>query len=163
VEALFLFSFECAAQLFGVMFSHPLLGLFQVTSFWFASFLFGGFLVPEANVPMPLRLLVPLSPINWASKAIVRAEFACNEFEGANLDPSSPRGFSCSTIECYGRTGEQVLETLRQTAAKNLGAEPQLLLDCAMLLVIAILFRLCYFLVVCLRCRSGQPVQAPDF
>merc|ERR1712137_839852 len=52
VVALFLFSFECAAQFFGVAFRHPLLGLFCVTALWFASFLFAGFLVPEDDVPM---------------------------------------------------------------------------------------------------------------
>jgi hypothetical protein len=162
VEALFLFSFECAAQLFAVMFSNPLLGLFQVTSLWFASFLFGGFLVPVKDVPMPLRLLAYVSPLKWASKAIAYAEFAGTEFEGAIADPSSPRGFSCPTIECYGRTGHEVLETLQLTAVKHLETESQLLLDCSVLLAIAVFFRLCYFLVAWRKCRSGQAVEMPD-
>jgi len=167
VEALFLFSFECAAQLFGVMFSHPLLGLFQVTSLWFASFLFGGFLVPQEDVPMPLRLLAYASPIKWGTKAVAYAEFAGTVFDGAQLDPSDPRGFSCPQLapsdpQCYGRTGLQVLNTLRQTTMKHLETEDQLLFDCCMLLAVGMFFRLNYFFVAWLKCRSGRAVMAPQ-
>jgi hypothetical protein len=162
VEALLLLSFECAAQFFGVASSHPLLGMFNVVNFWFASFLFAGFLVPEDDVPMPFRLFATVSPIKWASKAAAYAEFNGAEFEGAVLDEADPRGFSCGTIECYGRTGLQVLNTLKSTTIKHLSTEDELLKDCAMLLAIAAAFRLMYFAATWLRCRSGEAVKPPE-
>lgn len=162
VECLLLFSFECAAQFFGVASRHPLLGMFNVVNFWFASFLFAGFLVPEDDVPMPFRLFATVSPIKWASKAATYAEFSGTEFEGAVLDEADPRGFSCGgAIECYGRTGLQVLNTLRSTTIKHLATEDELLKDCAMLLAIAAAFRLMYFVATWLRCRSGEAVKPP--
>ncbi|CAE7222215.1 Abcg8, partial [Symbiodinium necroappetens] len=68
VHSLLLFFFDCAAQLFAVTFSHPLLGLFQVICLWFASFLFAGVLVPEEDVVWPLRVFAIASPMKWSIK-----------------------------------------------------------------------------------------------
>jgi len=100
------------------------------------------------------------------AKAVAYAEFAGTVFEGAQLDPSDPRGFSCPQLapsdpQCYGRTGHQVLNTLRQTTMKHLETEDQLLFDCCMLVAVAMFFRLNYFLVAWLKCRSGRAVMAP--
>lgn len=62
------FFFDCAAQLFAVTFSHPLLGLFQVICLWFASFLFAGILVSEEDVVWPLRVFAIVSPMKWSNQ-----------------------------------------------------------------------------------------------
>jgi len=161
VESLLLFSFECAAQFFGVAFKHPLVGMLSLVSLWFTSFLFSGFLVPEDDVPMPFRLLAFVSPIKWATKAATYAEFSGTEFAGATVDAADPRGFSCPTVECYGRTGKEVLDTLSRTTLKHLTTEDDLLTDCAVLLAIAVAFRVMYFAATWLRCRSGEGVRPP--
>jgi hypothetical protein len=163
IHALLLFSFECAAQLFAVSFRNPLLGLLQIINLWFASFLFAGFLVPEGDVPWPLRLFASISPLKWATKAAIFAEFHESTFTGAVL-ADSPTGFTChsSSVECYGVTGEQVLTTMKSTAFKHLETESELAKDCSVLIAIAAVFKVGYFAVATVRCRSGQSVKAPD-
>mmetsp|Transcript_14192 Transcript_14192/g.39029 ORF Transcript_14192/g.39029 Transcript_14192/m.39029 type:complete len:654 (-) Transcript_14192:267-2228(-) len=166
IHSLFLLSFECAAQLAAVSFNHPLLGMFQVINFWFASFLFGGFLVPEEDVPQPLRVFATLSPIKWATKGAIFAELSESTFEGAVIDPNSESGYSCpdssNPNECYGVTGLQVLSFMKSTAWKHLTTESELGLDCAILAGIALAFKLLYFVVFALRSWGGLAVRAPD-
>jgi ABC-type multidrug transport system ATPase subunit len=161
-HVLLLFSFECPAQFFAVSFSNPLLGLLQVINLWFASFLFGGFLVPEADVPWPLRAFTYVSQIKWATKAAIFAELHDTTFDGAVLDQNSTLGFTClgSTIECFGFTGDQVLATLKSSAMKHLATESELATDCGFLLGVAVVFRVAYFATAAAKCRSGQAVRA---
>lgn len=163
IHVLFLLSFESAAQLFAVAFKHPMLGLLNVVSWWFTCFLFGGFLVPEADVPWPLRACTYISPIKFATKAIIFAELHGTKWEGAVLDSSNPRGFACpgGSAECWGATGDQVLESMGSTAWKNLSTEDEFAKDCCMLLAIAAAFKLLYIIVACVRCRGGNVVIVP--
>eukprot|EP00439_Symbiodinium_sp_Y106_P075815 s1435_g15.t1 len=142
------FFFDCAAQLFAVTFSHPLLGLFQVICLWFASFLFAGILVSEEDVVWPLRVFAIVSPMKWSNQG----------------NHNSPRGFSCpglNELECWGVTGEQVLASISQSVAKNITPERELDRDCSILVGIANVFRLAYFCVAALRCQTGKAVKKP--
>merc|ERR1711904_69094 len=115
------------AQLYAVQFRHPLLGMFQVVNFWFASFLFGGFLIPESDTPWPFRVFTYFSPIKYATKAFMNLEFKGTEWEGA-VSINSGRGFYCpgSPVACYGATGEQVLATLGSSVARNATPDSEL-------------------------------------
>jgi len=165
-HSLLLFGFECFAQLAAVAFDNPLIGMFQVINLWFASFLFGGFLVPEDDVPWPLRALATVSPMKWATKAAFFSELRGTTWAGAVLDARDARGFSCpgasSASECYGATGAQVLQTMRATAFKHLTPESELTKDWAILLGVAVAFKLLYVAMAAVRCRGGQTVKPPE-
>lgn len=160
VHATFMFSFECFAQLSAVQFLHPLLGMFNVVQFWFASFLFGGFLVPEADTPWPLRALAYVSPIKYAAKALGNLEFTGTVWEGAVLD-ASPRGFRCpaNAVACYGATGEQILQTMHSSAFQNMKVEDETLKDCCFMLAIALVFKIFFYIVAVMKCYDGQEVK----
>jgi len=160
VHATFMFSFECFAQLSAVLFRHPLLGMFNVVQFWFASFLFGGFLVPEADTPWPLRAFAYISPIKYAAKALGNLEFKGTVWEGAVTDASS-KGFHCpaTTVACYGATGEQILETMNGSVFRSMQVEGETLKNCCCMLAIALVFKILFYIVAVMKCYDGQDVK----
>jgi ABC-type multidrug transport system ATPase subunit len=161
IHCLSLLSFEFAAQFFAVLFAHPLLGLFQVIQFWFASFLFAGFLVPVDDTPWPLKVFSYISPLNYAVKAMVWSEMQGTSWEGAVLD-NSTEGYSCpghSFHECFGVTGEQVLESMQKLQFKSLARDDETLQDCLILLAIVGTFKLLYVIMAAIQCRDVNAVQ----
>jgi len=156
-----MFSFECFAQLSAVLSLRPLLGMFSVVQFWFASFLFGGFLVPEADTPWPLRAFAYVSPIKYAVKALGNLELTGTVWKGAVTD-ASLRGFQCpaSTVGCYGATGEQILETMSGSIFQSMQAEDEMLKDCCCLLGIALVFKLLFYIVAVTKCYDGKEVKS---
>jgi len=160
VHAMFMFSFECVAQLYAVQFRHPLLSMFQVVNFWFSAFLFGGFLIPEADVPWPFRVFTYVSPIKYGTKALLNLEFKGTQWEGADLIQEAP-GFSCpgNPVSCFGATGDQVLWSLGQSVAHNVTVESELFSDCMCLLAIAAAFKLFFYIVALGKCYDGNEVK----
>jgi len=161
VHALFMFSFECVAQLYAVQFRHPLLSMFQVVNFWFSAFLFGGFLVPESDVPWPFRVFTYFSPIKYGTKALLNLEFKGTLWEGAVPNPASASGFSCpgNPVACFGYTGDQVLDTLGKSIAANVQSESELFADCMCIFAIAAAFKLFYYIVAIQKCYDGNEVK----
>jgi len=160
VHAVFMFTFECVAQLYAVQFRHPLLGMFQVVNFWFSCFLFGGFLIPESDTPWPFRVFTYFSPIKYAVKAMMNLEYKGTEWAGAVLTTGG-RGFYCpgNPIACYGATGDQVLETMGSTIAHSAQVESELFHDIMCMLAIALAFKLFYFIVAALKCYESNEVK----
>eukprot|EP00392_Amoebophrya_sp_AT5.2_P001810 g1815.t1 len=142
--ALFLISavFEGFAKLCSLS-DNMLLGFLGFIQFWFASFLFCGFMIEFDLVIWPLRALTYTSPHRHAIPAILYADFARHEvWDNAQLCPAgmdsatasslncifhaSPAfgadgraladGFRCPSTEyqCWGYTGVQVLETMHK-------------------------------------------------
>jgi len=163
IHTLVLLSNEFAAQSFAIIFAHPLMGMFQVVSFWFACFLFAGFLVPEDDTAWPLKAFVYISPTKYGVKAMVFNEIQGTTWEGA-VEDNSTEGYSCpghSFHECFGVTGDQVLESMRKIQFKSLTAEDETVQDCLLLLAIAAAFKLLYVLIALKRSYSGQAVMPP--
>lgn len=164
IHTLVLLNFEFVAQLFAVLFAHPLLGMFQVISFWFASFLFAGFLVPEDDTVWPLKAFVYVSPLRYGTKAMVYNEIHGTSWEGAVRNSSSAEGYSCpghSFHECFGLTGDQVLDSMRRIQFKNLTAEDENLQDCLLLLAIACAFKLLYMIFAIQKSYNMRAVKPP--
>jgi ABC-type multidrug transport system ATPase subunit len=164
VHALFMLTFECVAQFHAVQFSHPLLGMLGVVNFWFASFLFGGILVPLEDVIWPLRALGYISPINYGIKALMNLELKGTTWSGAELQSGSVRGFYCpgNPVACFGVTGDQILATMSALAAgvpQNVKVESELLQDCISLLAIAALFKIAFYVVALMKCYDGKEVK----
>jgi len=132
---------------------------------WIIIRLFGGFLVPEKDTPWPLRACGYLSPLKFASKAVMYAELHGTTFEGAVLDSTQPNGFACPGsapgAECYGATGDQALQSMKNSAFKYLNTEDEFFLDCGIILAIAVAFRLLYFAFAAARCSNSKNQVVP--
>lgn len=160
VFAVTLWSFECVAQFFSVLFQNPLLGMLNFMQFWFAAFLFSGLMVPEEDVIWPLRALNKVSPLKYCARSMAYLEFHGTDWQGAELDASEPRGFTCPGIpilECFGRTGAQVLDSLG-TNFKSISSENTLTEDVAIMVAVALFFKCLFAAAAVWNCRGGRPL-----
>jgi len=149
------------SAVFPVQFANPLLGMLNVIQFWFATFLFGGFLISADDTPWPVRAFTYISPIKYGTKAIMYSELHGTSWDGAVFDSSDPRGFSCpgDAGECYGATGDQVIRSMSKLAWKHLVDKNETAQDCLILFAIGIGFRFLYVVTAAIRCSSVQVVR----
>lgn len=148
------YSFEAAAQFNAVAFKNPLIGMMTFVNWWFVSFLFCGFLINPDDVIWPLRILTYIVPFNWGMKGMALVEFRDGEYNGT-ITANNTRGFDCPDVpvnQCYGRTGDQILESL---SANFQVVDPgaSLPLVYGILVAVAAFFKLGFFLLTWWRCR----------
>lgn len=159
-----LWSFECMAQAMSVSFDNPLLGAMGFMNMWFCSFLFAGVMVPEEDVPWPLKAMVYLFPFRYALASLLYLDFHDTTFGGAVevVDPNDPREYYCtdSTTWCYGYTGKQVLDSLGQTY-KTMSSENQVLRDSLLLLAIGSFFKLQYLIIFVKKSGAHRVPKKP--
>jgi ABC-type multidrug transport system ATPase subunit len=125
------FSYECTARALSVVFDNALLGMLSYLNIWFTSFLFAGLVIPEETVIWPFRVFFTILPLKWGIQTVVYLDTIDATYSGAwDCDPSIRNdcivipgdliGWSCgenqgdpyNPLQCYGRTGEQVLHSL---------------------------------------------------
>lgn len=150
------YSFEASAQFFAVAFRNPLIGMMCFINWWFASFLFCGFLVDPEEVIWPLKIFYYIVPFNWGIRGMAHAEFRNAEFSGAEIvDTSiSPRGFICPDVpqmQCYGKYGEQALTSLGANI-KIIDPNTNLLHCCGFLFAGVLVFKFAFFTITWERC-----------
>jgi len=158
-----LWSFECIAQFFSVACHNPLNGMMQFMQVWFAAFLFAGVMVPEADVIWPLRVLCKVLPLKYAIRGMAFVEIHGTTWKGAVLDAAAPRGFTCpedpSYLECYGRTGAQVLETLGANF-KSISSSDTVMEDLFVICMVSLVFKLLFVAAASYRSRGARPLSA---
>jgi len=102
--AVTMYCFESFAQLFSLG-GDPLLGMMNFINIWFASFLFGGFLVGNDDVVWPIRTFAYILPLKYCIKSMVYSEYI-------DADDYTPCDTSDPDEICFGNTGKEVLATL---------------------------------------------------
>jgi len=142
-----LISFEATAQFNSLVHRNPLLGMMVFLNWWFASFLFCGFLINPEDVIWPLRVFSYIVPFTWGIRGMAAVEFTDVQFEGAQLDNSS-QGYSCPasshSMGCYGVTGRQILDSLNVTY-RVVQSDANVATCVALLLAVASIFKLGFF------------------
>lgn len=179
-----LFTYECIARCMSVAFENPLLGMLNFLQVWFTSFLFAGVVIPEDMVIWPFRIFCYIMPLKWGISTIAYLDAIDAEYTGAYLCVSDDRtdclyhyddgvavepGWSCAKneggeynpLQCYGRTGEQVLESLGMnydvvTADDNVG------LNFLVIIGIALGFQIAYTVITMMKCNKVSKIGPND-
>lgn len=156
--ALTLWSFEAAAQLFSITFDNPLMGMLTYMNLWFAGFLFCGIMVRESDVIWPFRAMSYITYLKWAIKNLVYLDFIDATWTGAVDDSSSSTGFSCNGSElCFGRTGKEVLSSMKATYSA-IDSEDKLVENAMILLAIGCAYKLIYVILFVRKSKKAQLV-----
>jgi hypothetical protein len=116
VLAACLWGFETSAQLLAVVVDNPLVGALCSINLWVTSFLFCGLFLQPEFVIWPFRVFNSIFPLGWTMKAMQYLDMHGSMWQGAVAKPGG--GFQCpdySPIECYGTTGDEVLNSLSNT------------------------------------------------
>ena len=75
------FVFESVAECLSVWIDDPILGMLQFMNVWFASFLFGGFLIPLRDLYWPFELFYYIMPFNYFVRSAIYETFKSSTFE----------------------------------------------------------------------------------
>jgi hypothetical protein len=75
------FVFESIAECLSVWVEDPILGMLQFMNIWFASFLFGGFLIPLRDLYWPFKLFYYIMPFNYFVRSSIYETFTATTFE----------------------------------------------------------------------------------
>ena len=86
--ACLMFVFESLAECLSVWVEDPILGMLQFMNFWFASFLFGGFLIPLSDLYWPFELFYYIMPYSYYVRSAIYEQFTSSTFEPCT-DPTT--------------------------------------------------------------------------
>ena len=79
--AALMFVFESVAELFSILFDDPIVGMLSFMNYWFASFLFGGFVIPLDDLYYPWTAIYYVMPFSYFVRSAIYEAFAHATFE----------------------------------------------------------------------------------
>lgn len=85
-----IYVFECAAELLAVAFDDPIMGMLQFMNLWFASFLFGGFLIPLKDLFWPFKLFYYIMPYLYYIRSQMYVHFINADWIACTDSQNSP-------------------------------------------------------------------------
>jgi len=151
IHAMTLTCMELLAELLSVVTPHFSVGMLAFMGVWFAQFLFGGMLTKDEDVIWPLRILCFILPLRYGTQAMAYEEYIDSTWKGAmscNVTRDAwcyEGGYKCDTLECYGGTGKQVLDSLN-IALKSISSRNQTMQCIIYMLIFAIAVKVLYIM-----------------
>jgi len=132
-----MFQFEALAEVMSIAFDNPLMGMMQYMSYWFSSFLYGGFLIPGSDMVWPLKVFFYIVPFKFGLRSMYYYD---------NIDATYE---ACKDGElCFGgKKGSDILEGVGEIYPL-ITNENTLAEDIAMLLGIGVVFKIIYIYMV---------------
>lgn len=171
------FSYECTARALSVSFDNALLGMLSYLNIWFTSFLFAGLVIPEESVIWPFRVFFTILPLKWGIQTVAYLDTIDATYSGAwDCDPNSrsdcivipgdSMGWTCAKnqgdpfnpLQCYGRTGEQVLYSL----SANFGAvtsDDFVGRNFGIIITIGAVFQICYMILAASKANKVSSIS----
>jgi hypothetical protein len=141
-----MFVIESVAECLSVWFEDPILGMLQFMNFWFAAFLFGGFLIPLKDLYWPFELFYYIMPYSYYVRSSTYELFKYMTFEPCISD-------SVSAV-CVDQTdGLAVLDELGRVIPL-FSSEDQTAFDIGILVLIGSVYKLFYIIGVLYK--TGQ-------
>jgi len=150
-----IWSYECAAQAFAIMFTNPLVGMLSFVMYWFATFIFAGTFLPTTEVVWPLRAFTYVTPYGYATRSLVYLNFHGQDF-ACYMPPQS------QSESCMPQTGGQLMTTIGESTPMAIISDNNTVLqDACALLAIAVVFKVVYFALVLVTTKTAAFVHAP--
>jgi ABC-2 type transporter len=128
--------FESLAECLAVWVEDPIMGMLTFMNCWFASFLFGGFLIPEKDLYWPFTLFYHIMPYSYYVRSSIYEEFTASTFEPC-YDPSTSAVCTTST------SGTDVLYQLSRVVPL-FSTENQTTFDIGILILIGAVYKVLY-------------------
>ena len=166
------------AQLLALAFANPVLGMLAFLGVWSSSIVFCGLVFRGEDVVWPFRLFYYVMPLKWTFGSAGYDVFMPSDFTGAETcvpgaaitysdgtaATCSSAGFYCdgmqSSFGCWGRTGEQVLDTLHKSY-QTLTSDDHRGRDLGVLLAMAAALKLAYIFILTTKVSATDSPQKP--
>jgi hypothetical protein len=130
--------FEAIAECLSVWFEKPNRGVIAFATFWFASFLFSGFLLPESELYWPFKSFYYTLPFSYCLRSFIYAIFIDADFEECTVQRT---GAICTDAV----SGAGILDET-SVLFPLISSEDTFLQDVFIMLAIAAFFKLCYII-----------------
>lgn len=134
--------YENFAELQAVANEDPIMGMLNFMNFWFAAFLFGGFLLPVDDIIWPFKIFYYIMPYNYYLRAFVYILFT--ETTWNSCDPEEVKD---SPVCVNSTDGLAVLGGLEELYPV-LSTEDTVAQDAAVLFGMAIFYKLCTLILI---------------
>jgi len=152
-----LWSFECVAQVFSVLFTNPLIGMMSFVMYWFGAFVFAGMFVPVEDIVWPFRIFAYTMPLKYALRSTIYLDF-----HGSTFNCGASGNLMSDNDICTPMSGGQVLDFFNQQRVfKMVSDSDQVGRDIGILLAIGAAFKLMYFGLLLAKASNTAPVHAP--
>ena len=138
-----LFVYEAIAECMAVWFDNPIIGMLNFMNFWFAGFLFGGFVISVDDLYWPFKAFYYALPYQYFVHGAAYEIFIDAEFEPC-LDPRT------SAVCTNSTAGVDVLDQLSRVFSV-VSPEGRFGSDVGFMLAIAGFFKLLFFLGVVIK------------
>jgi ABC-type multidrug transport system ATPase subunit len=131
------YAYESAAEAFAVLSDDVIFGMLNYLSFWFAGFLFGGFLVPEQDLFWPFKFFYYVMPLGYYVRSSTYLIFrditwdTCSDFTTQPVCSESSDGDA--VLDAFGRIYPLI------------SSDNQVAKDIIILIAIAAFWKLVYF------------------
>jgi hypothetical protein len=146
-----IFVYECISEALSVLIDDPIMGMLNFMNIWFASFLFGGFLIPLADMFWPFKTFYYVLPFSYVVRSMVYAEFIDATWE--------PCIESTTSAVCVDSTdGADVLDAVGKVYPL-ISSENKIASDIGIMLGIALFFKLIYIACVLIQSRKVASVN----
>ena len=156
--------FESVAEVLAIFLDDQILGMLCFMNFWFASFLFGGFVIPYDDLYFPWTFFYHIMPFNYFVRSAIYLSFAYATFE------TCPVGtFSAVCIQeespGVGVPGVQIIEAY-SNVMPIADADDTVGRDILILIAIGVVYKIIYAVGIIVKTRRvaliGDPSNSPD-
>ena len=146
-----IYVFECAAELLAVAFDDPILGMLQYMNLWFASFLFGGFLIPLQDMFWPFKIFYYIMPYLYYIRSQVYLVFVDADWVPCIDSDASPVCVNTSD-------GAEVLDGLGKII-NIISSEDNVITDILTLLGIAMCYKTLAIITIIYKSRKVAAIH----
>ena len=151
------FVFESVAEVLSIFIDDPILGMLCFMNFWFASFLFGGFVIPYDDLYIPWTLFYHIMPFSYFVRSAIYLSFAYATFEHCPVGSFSA---VCIQEESPGAgvPGIQVID-FYSNIMPIADADDTVGRDILILVVIGIVYKIIYAVGVIVKTRKVANIE----
>jgi len=153
--AVVMYVFECVAEALSVWFDDPIMGMLNFLNFWFASFLFGGFLIPRDDMYWPFELFYYIMPFQYYIRSVMYKIFSESSWESCDDQPWPV----CASSESGGKvSGNDVLDEFNKVYPL-LSSDNEVAKDIGIMIIIAAAWKLIYVAGVFYKSRRVATIK----
>lgn len=153
--AVCIYVFETFAELLAVACEDPIMGMLNFMNFWFAAFLFGGFLISLDDIPWPFKIFYYIMPYSYYIRSVMYAIFTETTWDPCIQEENPEQPVCLDTTD-----GTAVLGGLSRVYPL-MDTEDTFAEDIGILLALAVFYKVCTIFLIQRNAKKCADIQSP--
>eukprot|EP00527_Entomoneis_sp_CCMP2396_P007145 CAMPEP_0198142730 /NCGR_PEP_ID=MMETSP1443-20131203/5442_1 /TAXON_ID=186043 /ORGANISM="Entomoneis sp., Strain CCMP2396" /LENGTH=649 /DNA_ID=CAMNT_0043805811 /DNA_START=139 /DNA_END=2088 /DNA_ORIENTATION=+ len=156
IYAACLFCFESVAECLSVWFEDPILGMLMYMNFWFGSFLFGGFLIPQDDMYYPFEIFYYVMPFSYYARSFAYNYFKHINFEACDPDITTTNAVCVDSDQADGTTSGIAVLVAFAKVFPLLSSTDETAKDIGITIAVGMFFKLCYIMGILIKTSQAS-------